>query len=183
MVRGRDDRVLPRRRAGWVRIAGSLGVVAIATFAAFVFAAVEPASDEAPSPAEVLDAFHLAASRADVEAYFDRLAPDAVFLGTAPGERWTRSEFLAFVEPYFSAGRGWTYVPREGARHVVVDRAAGVAWFDEVLDNEKYGRCRGTGILRRADGRWRIEHYNLMIPIPNEVTPDVVERIRGTRAP
>ena len=36
-------------------------------------------------------------------------APDAVFIGTDAGERWTIDEFEAYAEPHFSAGRGWTY--------------------------------------------------------------------------
>ncbi len=50
--------------------------------------------------------------------------------------------------------------------------------FDEVLDSESYGECRGSGVLRRIDGNWRIVQYNLTIPLPNEIAAEVVERIR-----
>ncbi len=124
-----------------------------------------------------LDAFHAAASRADETTYFELFAPQGVFLGTAPGERWTVAEFRAYVHPYFSEGHGWTYEMRE--RHVGLGPRGETAWFDEVLDNNKYGETRGSGVLRRIDGAWRIVQYNLTIPIPNEMAGDVVEMIRA----
>ena len=143
-------------------------------------AALSPASvsDERSQIDSVLDAFHTAASNADEAAYFELLAPEAIFLGTAPGERWNVEEFRAFVHPYFSEGRGWSYEPRE--RHVQLDPSGQVAWFDEVLDNESYGETRGSGALRRVDGAWLIVQYNLTIPIPNELSKEVVALIRGT---
>jgi hypothetical protein len=124
-----------------------------------------------------LDAFHAAASRADETAYFELFAPEGVFLGTAPGERWTVAEFRAYVHPYFSEGRGWTYEMRE--RHVGLGPHGETSWFDEVLHNDKYGETRGSGVLRRIDGAWRIVQYNLTIPIPNGMAADVVEMIRA----
>ena len=129
--------------------------------------------------AAALDAFHRAAAAADEERYLGAFAPEGVFLGTAPGERWTVGEFRAFVHPYFSRGRGWTYEPREGGRHIGIGPDGAFAWFDEVLDNAKYGECRGSGVLRRIDGTWKIVQYELVIPIPNEIAPDVVTLIRA----
>ena len=48
----------------------------------------------------------------------------------------------------------------------------------ERLENEAYGATRGSGVLRRIDGAWRIEQYVLSFPIPNNVAKDVVEQIR-----
>jgi ketosteroid isomerase-like protein len=127
--------------------------------------------------ARVLDDFHDAASKADGARYFAHLAPDAVFLGTDASERWTKDAFRAFAEPYFSKGKGWTYVPKD--RHIDLAPGGAVAWFDEKLENAKYGECRGTGVLRHIDGAWRIAQYNLTIPIPNELSAKVVEMIRA----
>ena len=129
----------------------------------------------------MLDAFHAAASAADEERYFELLAPDAVFIGTAPGERWAGEAFRAFVRPLFAEGSGWTYVPSERSVSVAADGRT--AWFDERLDNEWYGECRGTGVLRLVDGAWLIEQYALSIPVPDEIAADVVARIRESRAP
>jgi len=137
------------------------------------------AEDAGEAVAAALDAFHRAASKADEERYLGAFAPEGVFLGSAPGERWTVEEFRAFVRPYFSRGRGWTYRPRAGGRHVGVSADGLFAWFDEVLDNDKYGECRGSGVLRRIGESWKIVQYELVIPIPNEIAPEVVERIRS----
>ena len=63
-----------------------------------------------------------------------------------------------------------------------VDLAADgrTAWFDEQLENEWYGACRGTGVLQRRDGEWRIEQYNLSIPLPNELPGRSSARNRET---
>ncbi|MBX3402622.1 MAG: nuclear transport factor 2 family protein [Phycisphaeraceae bacterium] len=125
----------------------------------------------------MLDAFHAAAARADGAAYFSLYAPEAVFIGTDAGERWTMEEFKAYAEPYFSKGKGWTYVPRAGSRHVtpVSGTDGRIAFFKELLDNDKYGTCRGTGVARVEGGAWRIVQYHLTFPVPN----DLAERITG----
>ncbi len=124
----------------------------------------------------VLDDFHAAASEADEERYFAHFAPTGVFFGTDASERWTRDQFRAYAHPHFSQGKGWTYHPRD--RHVAVSGGGDTAWFDEMLDNAKYGECRGTGVLLRLDGVWKIEQYHLTIPIPNELSGDFVAKIR-----
>ena len=129
-----------------------------------------------PAIDDVLDAFHEAAAEADEERYFACLAPDAVFIGTAPGERWTGDDFREFVHGYFTEGKGWTYVPSE--RSVSVAPDGGSAWFDERLDNDFYGECRGTGVLRLEGDRWVIAQYALCIPIPDEIASDVVALIQ-----
>lgn len=128
----------------------------------------------------VLDAFHDAAARADEATYFALLADSAVFLGTDATERWTKAEFLAFARPHFAAGKGWRFVPRD--RHVALSAGGRVAWFDELLDSESYGECRGTGVLERIGDRWLIQQYHLTIPVPNELAREVVGRIRSLAA-
>jgi ketosteroid isomerase-like protein len=143
-------------------------------------------SPEAAGPSEKLqaavaarlDAFHAAAARADFEAYFEVLAEDAVFIGTDASERWSKAEFAAYTQPYFSRGQGWTYVAVE--RHVMLSPEGRLAWFDERLENAKYGAARGSGVLRlEPDGRWRLAHYVLSFPIPNQLADDFTARIRA----
>ena len=126
---------------------------------------------------DTLDQFHLAASRADAEIYFGLFTKDAVFLGTDATERWPIAEFIKFATPYYEAGTGWTYVKTE--QHINVSADGQHASFDELLDNKSYGLCRGTGVLRLVEGKWKIEQYHLTIPIPNEIAKNVVEQIRG----
>lgn len=139
---------------------------------------------DAPSPAaaiaRLMDSWHQAASRADADAYFGAFAPDGVFLGTDDGERWTVEQFRAYAAPHFSKGQGWTYLPRD--RHVSLAPDGQTAWLDEKLDNTAYGRLRGTGVLRRIDGAWRIAHYSMSFPVPNARTREVVAVIRGEPA-
>lgn len=149
-------------------------LLCVACRAPLVSSAGAPESAQSAISA-VLDDFHASAARADGARYLGHLSDDAVFLGTDAKERWTKPEFAAFCEPYFSKGQGWTYEPRE--RHVVV--AGDVAWFDEKLWNDKYGECRGTGALRRAQGEWRIALYSLTLLVPNERAAEVVKLVRG----
>ena len=128
-----------------------------------------------------LDALHAAASRADGAAYFALFAPRAVFVGTDATEHWDIAAFRAYAEPYFSKGQGWTYVPIE--RHVSFAEGGDVAWFEERLQNAKYGETRGSGVLVRDGGRWLIAQYVLSLAVPNDVAPDVVKLIRGAGAP
>ncbi|MDH4102282.1 MAG: nuclear transport factor 2 family protein [Thermoleophilia bacterium] len=123
----------------------------------------------------VLDAFHAAAAATDEVRYFAALSPNAVFLGTAPGERWAGDDFRSFVHSYFSRGKGWTYISSDRSVEIAADGQT--AWFDETVANEFYGQCRGTGVLQLNDGKWRIEQYNLTIPIPDELAADVVTTI------
>lgn len=127
----------------------------------------------------VLDALHHNASVADEPAYFALFAPEGVFLGTDATERWTVEEFRAYAQAPFSRGRGWTYVLRDGTRHIEFDPSGSVAWFDEILDNANYGETRGSGVLRRVDGAWKITQYHLTIPVPNDLAGPVVEMIRA----
>ena len=129
----------------------------------------------------VLDDFHDAASKADGARYFGHFATDGVFLGTDATERWTVDEFKAYAKPHFDKGKGWTYKTTE--RHVDVDVKGVYAWFDELLANEKLGPCRGSGVLRRESGVWKIVQYNLSIPIPNAIAYDVAEQIKKQPTP
>jgi len=133
----------------------------------------------------VIDDWHKAAAEADESRYFGHMTADAVFLGTDSGERWDTKSFREFAHPYFAKGKAWTFTPRE--RHVMFSTDGNVAWFDEKLDSASYGDVRGSGVLVKQKGVWKIAHYNLTIPIPNDLAKTVVEMIRkgasATKAP
>lgn len=134
------------------------------------------ADDESAKVGAVLDRFHAAASKAQFDAYFGLFAPDGIFIGTDADERWTVAQFKAYAKPSFDQGKGWTYVMQQ--RHVDLAPDGNHAWFDELLDNAKLGRCRGTGVLRKVNGEWKIEQYHLTIPVPNAMALDLAQRIR-----
>jgi hypothetical protein len=127
--------------------------------------------------AETLDRFHEAAAKADGATYFGLFAPEGVFIGTDATERWTVEEFKKYAMPHFSKGKGWTYVPK--TRHVDLAPGGDVAWFDEILESQSYGVCRGSGVLRKVDGSWKISQYHLTIPVPNALADQVVKMVRG----
>ncbi|HWW12197.1 MAG TPA: nuclear transport factor 2 family protein [Brevundimonas sp.] len=142
------------------------------------------APQTAPEPAEaqighVLDQLNVASTAADAPAYFALFTPDARFIGTDATERWSLPEFRAYVEPYFSRGRGWTYVPRERVITIAPITCRCVAWFDEVLDNASYGVTRGSGVLRLTEDGWKIEQYVLSFTVPNDRARAVVEAIKA----
>jgi ketosteroid isomerase-like protein len=134
------------------------------------------ASDELD---QVLDNFHQAAAEADYESYMTLLADNAIYLGTDSSERWNKTEFSDFVKPYFSQGKGWLYRPIE--RHISIIKDENIAFFDELLENKNYGRCRGSGVLTKTKQGWKILQYNLSIPVPNSIARDVVKSIKLKR--
>ena len=156
----------------------------LAVALALPFALALPVRGQVPAPesaavAAALDAFHSAAARADEAAYFALLAPNGVFLGTDATERWDKAAFRAFAHPYFSQSKGWAFTPRD--RHLDFSRDGNVAWFDELLDSATYGECRGTGVLEKVDGAWKITQYHLTIPMPNDLAKEFVARIRQAK--
>ena len=133
----------------------------------------------APLPREaavndVLDAWHLAAARADEASYFEALAEHAVFLGTDATERWDKAAFQAFAHPFFAKGRAWSF---KAVRRTIAFTRDGVAYFDEDLDTPTMGPCRGSGVLEKQGGAWRILQYNLTLPIPNPLMKEIHGRI------
>jgi uncharacterized protein (TIGR02246 family) len=140
------------------------------------------ATPEAGTPATptaavnaVLDDWHKAATQADEARYFGHFTPDAVFLGTDATERWTRDEFRTWARPYFSKGKAWSFTTV--SRHVSFSKDGAVAWFDEALSTPNMGPARGSGVLVKDGGAWKLAQYNLSIPIPNDLMQDFKQRI------
>ncbi|HKK44957.1 MAG TPA: nuclear transport factor 2 family protein [Balneolaceae bacterium] len=125
----------------------------------------------------VLDDWHDAASKADFDRYFNHFASDsAVYMGTDATERWTVAEFKSWAKPYFDRGKAWDFTPVE--RHIYFADNGQTAWFDEALDTPNLGPARGTGVLVKKQGDWKIAHYNLSIPIPNAIADTVVSQVK-----
>ncbi len=126
---------------------------------------------------KVLDDFHDAAAHGDKQRYLDHFTEDSVFLGTDEWERWPKHpDFTDYVESRFKDGVGWNYDSVE--RAVSISASSNIAWFDEVLFSEQNGRFRGTGVLARQDGRWKVAHYAMSFLILNENWEEVIELTR-----
>jgi ketosteroid isomerase-like protein len=142
----------------------------IALAVSFALALAAFGAEAAPPPEAskaieaVLDDWHDAAAKADEPRYFAHFTPDGVYLGTDATERWTASEFRAWAQPYFKRGKAWTFKAKK--RNVVV--AGDTAWFDELLDTQNMGTCRGSG-APQGEGHGR-SRSTTSIPIPNDLS-------------
>ncbi len=121
---------------------------------------------------QTIDAWHLAAADANFEAYFNLLTDDAVFIGTDATEVWNKQAFMEFSKPYFDKGKAWNFTSIQ--RNVHLDATGVFAWFDELLATWMK-LCRGSGVLKKVDGKWKIAHYVLSIAIPNDDVQAVIE--------
>jgi len=129
----------------------------------------------------VIDDFHDAAAHGDRDRYLGHMTEAGVFMGTDEWERWPkRPDFVDYVGSRFKDGSGWNY--RSVEREIAVSDSADVAWFDEVLFSEANGRFRGTGVLLKQDGDWKIAHYAMSFLVFNENWQDVIELSRKTSA-
>ena len=131
---------------------------------------------QAERVSRMIDGWHRAASEGNARGYFGRMTDEAVFIGTDASERWVGEAFRDWAMPYFDGVEAWTYEPTQ--RHVYVGRGGGAAWWDELLENDRYGTARGVGIaVLQDDGLWRIAHYTLHFPVPNGVAGEVTDLI------
>ena len=121
---------------------------------------------------EWMDIWHYSASKADFHGYFDKMDSDFIFLGTAPGERWTKVEFAAFSKPYFDKGKAWDF--KATNRNWSFSENGKIAWFDEDLETWMRG-CRGSGVLVKKKGQWRLKQYNLTVLIENEKMDEFIQ--------
>lgn len=112
-----------------------------------------------------MNAWHQAAAVGDEETFFGFMTPDAVYIGTDPTERWLRDELKTWSARYFARDSAWVFKPVD--RHIQLSGDGTLAWIDELLDT-RMGKCRSTGILQQADGRWQLAYYHLSIAVPND---------------
>ena len=124
----------------------------------------------------MLDSFNDAAARADFNTYFNFYSEDAVFIGTDASEYWDKKSFMNWSKPYFDKGKAWDFKSME--RHIYFDKTGKFAWFDELL-NTRMKICRGSGVLIKTDGEWKVQQYVLSMTIPNEQA-DTIIKIKST---
>lgn len=119
-----------------------------------------------------INAWHKAAAEAKFEEYFSLMTDSGIFIGTDATENWQNAAFRAFAKPYFDRGRAWTYTPLE--RNVYLNKTQNTAWFDELLDSQ-LKICRGSGVLIKEKGKWKIAHYVLSMTVPNDKAMEIVK--------
>ncbi len=122
----------------------------------------------------ILDYWHNAASRADMPAYFGMIDEEGIYIGTDATENWTKQAFYDWSKPYFDKGKAWSFHAEERKIYLLEDLK--MAWFDEKLSSAS-GPLRGSGVLINRNGQWKILHYVLSLPVPNERFKEVIELI------
>ncbi len=126
----------------------------------------------------ILDDWHLAATRANADNYFSFFDTEAVFVGTDASEVWSFEEFYAFAFPYFEKGKAWEFRPQ--SRHIYVSEDRQTVWFNEVLDSDHMGLCRGSGTLIRKENQWKLQQFVLSILVPNQHVNEVLQLKKET---
>jgi hypothetical protein len=145
----------------------------------FILIALIPAFLQGQDPLEIklnnfLDEWHSAAARADIQAYFERIDEDGIYIGTDASEHWTKQAFYDWSKPYFDKGKAWSFHAIE--RNISFSKDRSIAWFDEKLE-ASYGNLRGSGVLQLRNGEWKIMQYILSLPVPNEKFKEILEAI------
>jgi hypothetical protein len=123
----------------------------------------------------VLDDWHAAAAAADEARYFGHMTSTSLFMGTDATERWTKEEFQAYAHPFFAKGKAWSFTSVR--RSIGLGPGLTTAWFEEDLETPNLGPSRGSGVMLLEGKVWRIEQYDLSVPIPNGVFDEVKKLI------
>jgi len=146
----------------------------------FAFAATAHAASADPATTKqvnaFVDAWHDDAANARL-AYFDKIAPDGVYIGTDRTELWHKEAFKTWAKPYFERKQAWAF--KATRRNVYTSDDGKTVWFDELLDTAM-GPCMASGVLRRTASGFEIEHYQLSMAVPNELAKSVTALIRGS---
>lgn len=124
---------------------------------------------------ELVDAWHLAAAKADAEVFYGSMTADGIYIGTDASERWLRDELREWAAFAFERESAWDFKPRD--RTVYFTDNQTYAWWEELLDTWM-GVCRGSGVAQLVDGAWKITHYHLSVTIPNEKIEGFIELVK-----
>lgn len=120
-----------------------------------------------------VDGWHKDAADAD-PAYFDKIAPEGVYIGTDKSEVWTRDAFKVWAKPYFDRKKAWAFTAQK--RNVYFSPDKKYVWFDEQL-NTQMGTCQASGVLLSTDQGFLIEHYQLSLAVPNPLVDKFTKAI------
>lgn len=120
----------------------------------------------------ILNNWHKAAAETNFEDYFNAMSEESIFIGTDATENWNKKAFMNFAKPYFDKGKAWNFKTLE--RNIYSSFNGEIVWFDELL-NTQMKICRGSGILIKENGTWKIKHYVLSMTIPNNISNDVIK--------
>ncbi|WP_312768411.1 nuclear transport factor 2 family protein [Epilithonimonas sp.] len=121
---------------------------------------------------KLLDDFNIFAANADFDKYFDCFAEESTFIGTDATEVWNKQEFKDWAKPFFDKKTTWNF--KSLKRNIYFSKDGNYAWFDEILDTQMK-ICRGSGVLEKISGKWKVKQYVLSVTVPNEVVDEVTK--------
>lgn len=119
----------------------------------------------------MLDGFNVAAAKADYNTYFNYFADESTFIGTDATEIWDKKAFMIWAKPHFDKKKTWNFTALK--RNIYFSKDGKMAWFDELLDTQMK-ICRGSGVVEKINGSWKIKQYVLSMTVPNDVVDKVV---------
>lgn len=119
----------------------------------------------------MLDGFNTAAAKADFNTYFGYFADESTFIGTDATEIWDKKAFMVWAKPYFDKKQTWNFTSLK--RNIYFSKGGRLAWFDELLDTQMK-ICRGSGVVEKINGQWKVRQYVLSMTVPNEIVDKVV---------
>lgn len=125
---------------------------------------------------KILDDLNAFAAAADYKNYFDLYTEESTFIGTDATEVWNKNEFMVWAKPFFDKGKAWNF--KSLKRNITFSKDGTYAWFDEILDTQMK-ICRGSGVLEKIGGKWKIRQYVLSATVPN----DIIDEVTKMKAP
>jgi hypothetical protein len=140
-------------------------------FSLFSAQSKTPFEKEKTEISTMLDAFNVAAAKADYTGYFNFFADESTFIGTDATEIWNKKEFMVWAKPHFDKKKNWNFKALK--RNIYFSKDGKLAWFDELLDTQMK-ICRGSGVVEKINGSWKVKQYVLSVTVPNEVVDKVV---------
>lgn len=112
----------------------------------------------------LLDSLNVTAAKADYNKYFSYYAEFATYNGTDATENWDKKSFMAWAKPYFDAKTTWNF--KSVKRDIHFGEHDDIAWFEELLSTQMK-ICRGSGVVIKQKGKWKIQQYVLSMTVPN----------------
>lgn len=122
--------------------------------------------------AAMLDSFNVAAANANYQEYFDYYTESGTFNGTDATENWDKKAFMAWAKPFFDKKSTWNFTSLQ--RNIYFGKDPDLAWFDELLSTQMK-LCRGSGVVVKKDGRWKVQQYVLSATVPNAILDTVIK--------
>jgi hypothetical protein len=107
-------------------------------------------------------------------AYFDKIAPQGIYIGTDKSEIWTRDQFKAWARPFWERKKAWAFTAQKRNVYYSPDRR--YVWLDEQLTTQM-GTCQASGVLRNTGDGFLVEHYQLSMAVPNALNAGIAKAI------